>query len=135
MLRGEVELAGDRRVKVIDVHPYTPAGSRADAWAEELSALPTTGRGVPWLLVGDFNATLDHAELRDVLSRGYRDAGDVTGSGLIPTWPNDRAYPPLITIDHVLADSRIGISGYGVEDLPGTDHRAIYARMFLPRSG
>jgi endonuclease/exonuclease/phosphatase (EEP) superfamily protein YafD len=132
MLRAEIEMPGGRRVRVVDVHPFTPAGSRSDAWAEELGALPPARDGVPWLLAGDFNAPLDHAALRDVLGRGYHDAGDLTGNGLIPTWPNDRAYPPLITIDHVLADRRIGISGYGVEDLPGSDHRSIYARLFLP---
>ncbi len=38
-------------------------------------------------LVGDFNATLDQAALRDVVARGYRDAADVAGKGLEPTFP------------------------------------------------
>ena len=134
LLHGELTLPGGERLRLVDVHPFTPAGSRAAEWAGELTSLPSAGRGTPWLLVGDFNATLDHAELRHVIERGYRDAGDVTGNGLIPTWPNDRAYPPLITIDHVLADRRLGISGYGVEDVPGTDHRAIWAELFRPTS-
>lgn len=66
-----------------------------------------------------------------MLSRGYRDAATVTGNGLEPTWPTGYPLPPLITIDHVLADERLGISSYGVADVPGTDHRAIWARLFL----
>jgi endonuclease/exonuclease/phosphatase family metal-dependent hydrolase len=37
-----------------------------------------------------------------------------------------------IAIDHVLADRRLGIAAYGVLDLPGSDHHAIYARLVLP---
>ncbi len=61
----------------------------------------------PWVLPGDFNATLDHAELRRVLDLGYRDAGDVTGNGLIPTWPEFGHHLPPITIDHILAQRGI----------------------------
>lgn len=69
--------------------------------------------------------------LREVLDRGYRDAATVTGKGLEPTWPNRRRFPPLIAIDHVLADERIGIADFAVADLPGTDHRAVFATVFL----
>jgi hypothetical protein len=37
-----------------------------------------------------------------------------------------------VTIDHVFADRRLGIAGYGVDDLPGTDHRAVHANLFIP---
>jgi endonuclease/exonuclease/phosphatase (EEP) superfamily protein YafD len=131
LLSARFELAPGMWLRVVNVHPFTPAGNHAADWADELDALPGAGLGAPWLLVGDFNATLDHAELRNVLARGYRDAGDITGHGLVPTWPNNRSFPPLITIDHVLADERVGISSYGVADDPGSDHRAIWARLFL----
>lgn len=129
----ELTLPDGRRLKVINVHPFTPTGTHAEEWADELNDLPSTGTGVPWLLAGDFNATLDHAVLRKVLDRGYRDAASVTGDGLLPTWPDDnrRRLPPLIAIDHVLADERLGIEDFGVEGLPGTDHRAIHATAFL----
>jgi endonuclease/exonuclease/phosphatase family metal-dependent hydrolase len=85
-------------------------------------------------LAGDFNSTLDDAKLREVLDRGYRDAGDVTGNGLEPTFPTmgHRLLPAVITIDHVLADRRIGIANYGVADLPDSDHRAIHSELVLP---
>jgi endonuclease/exonuclease/phosphatase (EEP) superfamily protein YafD len=131
MQAGELALPAGQRLKAINVHPFTPTGNHAEEWADELGELPSTGSGVPWLLAGDFNATLDHAVLRQVLDRGYRDAAAVTGNGLLPTWPNNRRLPPLIAIDHVLADKRLGIEDFGVEGLPGTDHRAVFATVFL----
>jgi endonuclease/exonuclease/phosphatase family metal-dependent hydrolase len=131
MARAEVQLPDNRRVRVVDVHPYTPKRQLIDRWREGLESLPSTGAGTPWLLVGDFNATLDHAELRDVIDRGYRDAADTTGQGLTPTWPKGRVLPPPVTIDHILADKRFLIGDYGVDPLPGSDHHAIFARLAL----
>ena len=132
MPRAELRLPGGRRVRVVDVHPYPPTRSRVGAWRSGLQSLPSTGRGAPWVLAGDFNATLDHAEMREVIDSGYRDAGEVVGEGLTPTWPFGRTLTPPITIDHVLADSRIGVAGYTVEGISGTDHRAVFARLSIP---
>jgi len=126
-------LPSGRRLRVVDIHPLTPGRTGIDVWEDSLSDLPATGDGVPWILLGDFNATLDHSRLREVLDRGYRDAGSVAGMGLKPTWPNrDHDLPPVITIDHVLADERLDFVHYGVEDLPGSDHRSIHAELALP---
>jgi len=122
------------RARLIAVHPQPPSMS-FDGWREGLESMPAPGRGAPWILAGDFNATFDQAEFRDIVDSGYRDAGDATGNGLEPTWPdpNESIYPwGLITIDHVLADNRLGVAGYGVEDLHGSDHRAVHAQLVLP---
>jgi endonuclease/exonuclease/phosphatase (EEP) superfamily protein YafD len=132
MPRAEVLLSGGRAVRIVDVHPYTPKRQLLDRWQDGLRSLPSTGAGTPWVLVGDFNATLDHEEMRAVIERGYRDAGEVTGKGLAPTWPKERILLPPVTIDHVLADERMAIADYVVEDIPGSDHRAIYARLGMP---
>lgn len=132
--RVALTLPSGRRIRVVDIHPLTPGRTGIDVWEDSLGDLPVTGDGVPWVLLGDFNATLDHSRLREVLDRGYRDAGDVAGMGLAPTWPNrghDLPFP-LITIDHVLADERLDFVDYGVEDLPGSDHRSIHAELVLP---
>ncbi|HEX5983467.1 MAG TPA: endonuclease/exonuclease/phosphatase family protein [Solirubrobacterales bacterium] len=132
--RAVVRLPDGRRIRVVDVHPYPPQRHHVDQWTEALESLPSTGRGVPWVLIGDFNATLDHSQLREILDRGYRDAGEVAGEGLDPTWPAEdwASRLPGVTIDHVLADQRLGVVDYEVEDLPGSDHRPVYAELAPP---
>jgi endonuclease/exonuclease/phosphatase family metal-dependent hydrolase len=131
MPRARIELTDGSSLRVVGVHPFPPLRNRIGDWESALTSLPTTGAGPPWVLAGDFNATLDHAELRDLLDRGYRDAAEVTAEGLEPTWPQSGYRSPPVTIDHVLADRRLGVAEYGVIDLPGSDHRAVYARLVL----
>jgi endonuclease/exonuclease/phosphatase (EEP) superfamily protein YafD len=133
MPRARIVLPDRRRLRVVAVHPQPPNMS-FDRWKEALQSLPRAGAGGdPWLLVGDFNATFDQGEFRDVVDSGYRDAGEATGKGLQPTWPSDEVFPwGLMTIDHVLADRRLGVADYGVDGLSGTDHRAIHAQLVLP---
>jgi endonuclease/exonuclease/phosphatase family metal-dependent hydrolase len=92
-------LPDGRRVRVVGVHPHPPLSEKVGEWQAALESLPRTGAGAPWILAGDFNATLDHAELRDVLDRGYEDAGDVTGKGLEPDVADDGAQVPA-AVDH-----------------------------------
>lgn len=132
MPRAALALPGGERLRVVAVHPQPPSMS-VDRWEEALESLPAAGRGAPWVLAGDFNATFDQAEFRDLVDRGYRDAGEATGRGLEPTWPSRQVLPwGLMTIDHVLTDRRLGVADYGVDGLPGSDHRAIYAELVLP---
>jgi endonuclease/exonuclease/phosphatase (EEP) superfamily protein YafD len=130
-----VRMPSGRLVRVQDVHPHTPKPGSIGEWHESLESLPSAGAGTPQVLVGDFNATLDQAELRDVVDRGYRDAASVAGKGLEPTFPRQGwlGLGPFITIDHVLADRRLGIVEYSVEEQPGSDHQAIHAVLALPK--
>jgi endonuclease/exonuclease/phosphatase (EEP) superfamily protein YafD len=134
MPRAVLTLPDGRRLRVVGVHPYPPGRGNDDLWREGLESLPAAGAGPPWVLLGDFNATLDVSLLRETIDRGYRDAGSVAGEGLVPTWPNrghDLPFP-VITIDHVLADERLDLVDYGVKDVPGSDHRALHAELALP---
>lgn len=134
MPRAAIVLPGGKRLHLVAAHPQPPNMS-VERWREALDSLPAPGGGIPWVLVGDFNATFDQAEFRNLVDGGYRDAGEATGKGLEPTWPGPDEFPwGLITIDHVLVDRRLGIADYGVDDLPGSDHRAIHARLVLPDS-
>jgi len=135
--RAVLQLPDGRRVRVVGVHPYPPGYGNVDVWGEAFESMPSAGSGAPWVLVGDFNATLDHSTFRELLDRGYRDAGEVAGEGLEPTWPAGAwaGRLPPVTIDHVLADDRLGIVDYGVEDLPGSDHRPIWTELALPAVG
>ena len=78
-------MPGAPPVRVKAVHPAPPVNARrrARSGASALAALPgADGRGDVQILAGDFNATLDHAELRALLDRGYIDAADAVGEGL-----------------------------------------------------
>lgn len=119
-------------VEIVDVHPHPPVGPAVATWQQALDTLPPASEDTVRILAGDFNATLDHAPLRRVLARGYKDAADQVGAGLIATWPANRRVPPLITIDHVLVDQRVGVRDVSVHTVPGTDHRAVFADLAVP---
>ena len=133
-----VHVPGAVPVRVESAHPRAP--SDVAGWEGDIALEPPTDpSGPPRILLGDFNATLDHRGLRAVVASGYRDAAASVGAGLIPTWPSiatawyDLPVPP-VTIDHVLADRRIGIAGVDVARTPGSDHRALRADLDLPPS-
>lgn len=133
MPRAELRLRGGRLVRIADVHPYPPGRGNIGRWRGALESLPSAGAGSPWILAGDFNATLDHASLRRLVATGYRDAASTAGSGLRPTWPSlGRKLTPPVTLDRVLADRRVGVRAARPYRVTGTDHRAVYAELVLP---
>ena len=125
---------GGQVIPIESVHTRAPGNRQATPWWQESFGVqpPADPDGPPRILAGDFNATLDHSPLRALIATGYRDAADVLGDGLTPTWPFDGRVLPPVTIDHVLADKRIGIEAYEVLRLPGSDHRPILATVSLP---
>jgi endonuclease/exonuclease/phosphatase (EEP) superfamily protein YafD len=113
--------------EVVAVHPLPPVSApQTEQWERSLRALPPGDR--PRMLVGDFNATLDHRELRRLIGTGYVDAADATGDGLKPTWPSGRSRPP-ITIDHVLASEHFAATRVEIIPLARGDHRAVFAEL------
>jgi endonuclease/exonuclease/phosphatase (EEP) superfamily protein YafD len=129
------QVEGAPAVELAAVHPPPPLrGARLPAWRGDLRALPPAMPDGPLrILAGDFNATLDHAELRRLLDTGYVDAAAEVGAGLKGTWPHGRRFPPPVAIDHVLVDSRAGVNAFSVHAISGTDHRAVFAELVLPR--
>ncbi|MDG4785495.1 endonuclease/exonuclease/phosphatase family protein [Micromonospora sp. WMMD1102] len=132
-----VQPPGGPAALVESVHPMAPAALDwlAD-WRADLRAQPpATMDGPLRILAGDFNATADHAPLRDLLDTGYADAADRVGAGLVGTWgPYDGDPIPPVTIDHVLVDRRIAVVRVAVLRLPGSDHRPVLAELTLPAS-
>jgi endonuclease/exonuclease/phosphatase (EEP) superfamily protein YafD len=137
--RASVTVTGTTALEVTAVHnlPVPASSNGVGNWAESLSRLPDASASGPIrVLAGDFNATLDQSEFRDLLDRGYYDAAERMGDGLTPTWPAIRGrnrYLP-VTIDHVLYDrDRAGVRDYDVLDLEHSDHRTIYAELVVRR--
>jgi len=127
-----LRLGGAAPIVVRSVHPCAPYTlAHQGCWRSGLDREPRAATGgAPRLLLGDFNATLDHPALRRLIGSGYRDAADAVGAGLRPTWPADAV--PLVTLDHVLVDSRIGVRSVTVHAVPDTDHRAVVAVLAIP---
>jgi len=126
---------GSAPIQVESVHPCAPSGpERSSCWRADLADQPpATANGPIRLLIGDFNATLDHSALRRLIGTGYRDAANVVGAGFTATWPYDEKwYIPGVAVDHVLADQRVAVRSVSAHRLPRADHRALFATLQLP---
>ena len=128
-------------VRLACVHLYAPKGPwspwgvarwRADLAALSLLPRPVDPADLPLIAAGDFNSTVDHVDFRRLLGHGLKDAACQDGNGLTPTWGIIPGRLAMLTIDHVLADDRCAVLGTSVHTVPGTDHRAVFAKIRLP---
>jgi endonuclease/exonuclease/phosphatase family metal-dependent hydrolase len=131
---------------VTNVHTKAPVWGRAGQWRSELAALGRlAARPGNVLLLGDFNATLDHAEFRQILEGSAGAGTGGTGAGgplidagaaalarLVPTWPMDGPPLPGVVIDHIVTGPQVRSRGYSVLPVAGTDHAAVLATLSVP---
>ncbi|MER8185077.1 endonuclease/exonuclease/phosphatase family protein [Kitasatospora sp. NPDC094015] len=135
MVGARVEVAG-RTVRLVAVHTYYPLGDAAK-WGRGFDGLRAAAGADTRdsVLLGDFNATVDHAPMRSLLATGLTDTHAELGRGGSPTWPvhNDDfpLLPPLIQIDHVLHGAALTAVDVSEHTLPGSDHRAVVAELAL----
>jgi endonuclease/exonuclease/phosphatase (EEP) superfamily protein YafD len=85
----------------------------------------------PVLVGGDFNATWDNEQFRDLLTDGFHDAAAQAGAGIVRTYPSNAWHPPVIGIDHVLTRHAVATSLHTVR-LERSDHLAVVARVSVP---
>ena len=126
-----VQAPGVGNVRLVAVHPCSPYCG-GDRWAGEHAALRRAIR--PYLadrlvVAGDFNAIDDHGPLQDLRADGLRSAADLAGAGWMPTYPANRAYPPLFPIDHVLVNQRLTATEIRTVRVAGTDHLGLVATL------
>ncbi len=122
-------------LEVTNVHAMAPVDTRVGQWRSDLAAVARLAeRPGNRLLIGDFNATYDHSEFRELLRAGpgLVDVGAASGSRLVPTWPMEGPTLPGITIDHLVTSPDVGSTGYQVHQVPGTDHAAVMATLAVP---
>ncbi|MFC8130221.1 endonuclease/exonuclease/phosphatase family protein [Streptomyces sp. NPDC057302] len=125
---------GGRAVRLVAVHTYYPLGD-AQRWTRDMTALTAVARdgGADTVFLGDFNASLDHAPMRDLLaSGGLTDTHAELGKGWARTWPAGKGLlPPLVPLDHVVHGPGLAGLSVGERTVPGTDHRAVVATLAL----
>lgn len=115
------------KVLVRGIHAKSPVKRWVDDWRTgllDLGRWQREQRAVPIVLAGDFNASGAHAPFRDA----RRGLDDTAGRWPRATWPMLRAYPPFVSIDHILV-RELSVVDSGTEDIAGTDHRAVWAGL------
>ena len=122
--------SGDGPV-IVGAHTYPPLPGAMTWWRSSVADVASLcRRSTAGLIVaGDFNATRDHAPLRDL--GGCTSAGEQAGIGGLATWPSSTGTTLLgATIDHVLVDGAVWEGKEGrVVAIPGTDHRAVVVQL------
>lgn len=117
---------------VVAFHAMSPATPRDTIqWAEDLDRMRALMESYPGtvLVAGDFNATSDHRQFRDLASAGFVDAAERAGAGLFRTFPADR---PLAQLDHVVTSDTVDALEVHPVPIPDSDHLAVSARLRLP---
>jgi endonuclease/exonuclease/phosphatase (EEP) superfamily protein YafD len=141
-LAARITLPDGTAFRFMAVHtaaPYAP--HRIPLWESDFAALPRPDGGEPWVLAGDFNATLDHRRMRELIGEGYKDVASSAGEGLTPTWRplegrvRGLVRPPAVTLDRVLVETSISVQEFAVLPGYGSDHRPVRAVVQLPGGG
>jgi len=126
----DVTTPGGETVRVLVVHPVSPPHKLA-SWRTDMAILAADvpPADVPAVMIGDFNATWLHPELRSIVAAGWRSAHRQRGRGLTPSWPANRIYPPCLRIDHALVNDRAAVLSVADFTFPGSDHRGLVVTM------
>lgn len=128
----------DGPLRLYAVHPRPPMGD-ADGWRDDLEELRKAAEADRELdlMVGDFNATQDHAEFRAFSDDAdLHDAAERANAGWTPTWPSNDfkkvlGFPliPLVQIDHVMVGRSMTATETESFQVDDTDHRGVLAEV------
>lgn len=123
---------GDDEVRLWNVHTMAPNGPgrrrQRDVQIDGMSALRAT-TALPLVAAGDYNATIWHPSLRELLDRDLDDAASRVGRGLATTW---KGVPLLESgIDHVLVSPDLGVASVEMGTGRGSDHRPVVADLWV----
>ncbi|WP_256701629.1 endonuclease/exonuclease/phosphatase family protein [Actinomyces naeslundii] len=122
--------SGDGPV-IVGAHTYPPLPGAMMWWRNSVTDVASLCLRPPagLIVAGDFNATRDHAPLRNL--GGCASAGEQAGIGGLATWPSSTGTTLFgATIDHVLVDGTVWKGKGGrVVAIPGTDHRAVVVQL------
>jgi endonuclease/exonuclease/phosphatase (EEP) superfamily protein YafD len=123
-------------VRLYAIHACPPVDARA--WDHDLRLIAdrVAADAKADLVVGDFNATPDHVQLRRFDDAGFRSAAEITDAGWQPSWPDNGherflglGLPRLVQIDHVLVAVSMTATATWLVHVPGTDHAGVVAEV------
>ena len=130
---------GEQFVRVIAMHPMSPADPEGVRWRnEQLREIATRYATAtdPLLVIGDLNTT-SFSPIFGEFSQQLNLKDSRRGVGLQCTWPAGRysvwSFNPLmITLDHCLVSKGMRVVRREVGDYVGSDHLPIYAEVIPP---
>jgi endonuclease/exonuclease/phosphatase (EEP) superfamily protein YafD len=127
--------AGQTKVGISVVHLAGTPLRPGSAWHSDLNELADrTPPAKDSFIVGDLNAGPWQPAFRRLTGSKWRDAADVVGQGLRPTWPSWSPLP-IAPVDHVLTSPGLGVAGADTTNIAGSTHRALIVTLILPRAG
>jgi endonuclease/exonuclease/phosphatase family metal-dependent hydrolase len=135
-----LQVPGATPVTVTGVHTMSPGRGRLAGWTRDLEVLTQASERSPGaqVMLGDFNASVDHQAFRLILATGLVDAAEAMR---VPpwrsaTWPADkRWFPVAVRLDHVLVTpASVGVRAVRRVRVSGTDHLGVRADLVLDRA-
>ena len=118
---------------VVAVHTLAPPHGLKE-WQAQLSGLASRlsrapQGGLPLVVAGDFNASITHRGLRNVLRKARLfDAAQWYRRAWMPTWgPFGKMF--VLALDHILFSDALSCESFELGVLPGSDHRFVVARF------
>jgi endonuclease/exonuclease/phosphatase (EEP) superfamily protein YafD len=130
-VRAKLE-TGHGKLTVVAGHVVPPTLFSSGSWSTDLAALHRAGEvSGPVTVLGGLNGTPWNPQFRAAAGGGLRDAGDVLGRGIRPTWPSWLGIP-LLPLDHALVGGQVGVQSLVGATIDGTDHRALLVTLLVP---
>lgn len=118
------------------VHPFSPRPSNQGLWDRGLGSISQLREDDhTFVLMGDFNATWDHASFRYLLGGRFVDAGENAGEWFQMTYPaNKRLFgwipvPAAVEIDHIVHDRSVVVGDLDAVTVSGSDHKALLGTL------
>lgn len=118
------------------VHPFSPRPSNQGLWERGLGSISQLREDDhTFVLMGDFNATWDHASFRYLLGGRFVDAGENAGEWFHMTYPANKKLfsvipvPAAVEIDHIVHDRGVVVGDLDAVTIAGSDHKALLGTL------
>lgn len=118
------------------VHPFSPRPNNQGLWDRGLGSISQLREDDhTFVLMGDFNATWDHASFRYLLGGRFVDAGENAGEWFHMTYSANKKLfsvipvPAAVEIDHIVHDRGVVVGDLDAVTIAGSDHKALLGTL------